>query len=183
MPAFHFVLRGDSDLANLPPPQKAFGLTIGYTSHVTNKGLKDLAGLQNLQTLNLFCCKGVTDEGLKELAGLKNLRSLNLTYTPVTDAGLKELARLKNLQSLKLEHAQVTDAGLKELARLKSLQSLGLGFRRREIFPRRRIAELRLEESRRVLEPLMGVIAELGRLPDPTEFDSTQIVEIAFAKP
>src|SRR5205823_2783163 len=43
-------------------------------------------------------------------------------------------------------------------------------FRRREILPRRRIAELRLEESRPALEPLMEVIATLGRLPDPAEF-------------
>jgi hypothetical protein len=31
---------------------------------------------------------GITDAGLKELAGLKNLRSLNLFLTPVTNAGL-----------------------------------------------------------------------------------------------
>src|SRR5262249_9989537 len=43
-------------------------------------------------------------------------------------------------------------------------------FRRREILPRRRIAELRLEESRQALEPLMDVIASLGRVPDPDEF-------------
>lgn len=43
-------------------------------------------------------------------------------------------------------------------------------FRRREILPRRRIAELRLEETRQALEPLMEVIATLGRVPDPLEF-------------
>jgi DNA phosphorothioation-associated putative methyltransferase len=43
-------------------------------------------------------------------------------------------------------------------------------FRRREILPRRRIAELRLEEAREALEPLMQVIASFGRLPDPVEF-------------
>src|SRR5262249_52043591 len=51
-------------------------------------------------------------------------------------------------------------------------------FRRREILPRRRIAELRLEETRQALEPLMEGIAALGRLPDPAEFpDSPAIVE------
>jgi DNA phosphorothioation-associated putative methyltransferase len=43
-------------------------------------------------------------------------------------------------------------------------------FRRREILPRRRIAELRLEETRQALEPLMEAIAAIGRLPDPDEF-------------
>jgi DNA phosphorothioation-associated putative methyltransferase len=49
-------------------------------------------------------------------------------------------------------------------------------FRRREILPRRRIDESRLEETRQALEPLIGIIAELGRVPDPTEFDGTQAV-------
>jgi DNA phosphorothioation-associated putative methyltransferase len=39
--------------------------------------------------------------------------------------------------------------------------------------PRRRIAELRLEETRQALEPLIDIMAELGRLPDPTEFEGT----------
>jgi DNA phosphorothioation-associated putative methyltransferase len=49
-------------------------------------------------------------------------------------------------------------------------QLLANRFRRREILPRRRIAELRSEETRQALEPLMEVIASLGRLPDPVEF-------------
>ena len=35
----------------------------------------------------------MTDAGLKELAGLKSLQSLNLHSTKVTDAGLKELQK------------------------------------------------------------------------------------------
>src|SRR5208282_183699 len=49
-------------------------------------------------------------------------------------------------------------------------------FRRCPILPRRRIAELRLEETRQALEPLMEIIAALGRLPDPTEFPGTAAV-------
>lgn len=59
-------------------------------------------------------------------------------------------------------------------------QFLANRFRRREILPRRRIAELRLEEARETLEPLMGVIAQLGRLPDPTEFEGTQAIVDRF---
>jgi DNA phosphorothioation-associated putative methyltransferase len=43
-------------------------------------------------------------------------------------------------------------------------------FRRREILPRRRVVELRWEESRPELDPLMDAVAALGRLPDPDEF-------------
>ncbi len=55
-------------------------------------------------------------------------------------------------------------------------QFLANRFRRREILPRRRIAELRLEEARQALEPLMDVIASLGRLPDPVELPEAQSV-------
>jgi DNA phosphorothioation-associated putative methyltransferase len=55
-------------------------------------------------------------------------------------------------------------------------QFLANRFRRREILPRRRIAELRLDEARQALQPLMEVIASLGRLPDPTEFAGAQPV-------
>lgn len=49
-------------------------------------------------------------------------------------------------------------------------QFLANSFRRREILPRRRIAELRLEETRQALEPLMQAIAAIGRVPGPDEF-------------
>ena len=44
----------------------------------------------------------MTDAGLKELAGLQELQTLDLGGTQVTDAGLKELAGLKSLQTLDL---------------------------------------------------------------------------------
>jgi DNA phosphorothioation-associated putative methyltransferase len=53
-------------------------------------------------------------------------------------------------------------------------------FRRREILPRRRVAELRLEETRQALEPLMEVMAGLGRLPDPEEFPGAASVAEKF---
>jgi DNA phosphorothioation-associated putative methyltransferase len=49
-------------------------------------------------------------------------------------------------------------------------------FRRREVLPRRRIAELRPEETRQALEPMMEVVARLGRLPDAVEFPGAQAV-------
>jgi serine/threonine protein kinase/Leucine-rich repeat (LRR) protein len=84
------------------------------------------AGAWTLRALNLEGKPGVTDAGLKELAGLKQLQWLNLVGTLVTDAGLKELAGLKQLQWLSLVRSRVTDAGLKELAGLKQLRGLNL---------------------------------------------------------
>src|SRR5207245_2591285 len=91
------------------------------------KVVRDLAAPGSpIISVNLDSTK-VTDAGLKELAGLKSLQSLDLMFTMVTDAGLKELAGLKSLQTLKLNSRQVTDTGLKELAGLKNLQALSLG--------------------------------------------------------
>jgi DNA phosphorothioation-associated putative methyltransferase len=59
-------------------------------------------------------------------------------------------------------------------------QFLANRFRRREMVPRRRIAELRLAETRAALEPLMEVIAALGRLPDPSEFPGAPAVVERF---
>lgn len=59
-------------------------------------------------------------------------------------------------------------------------QFLANRFRRREILPRRCVAELKLEETRQALEPLMEAIASLGRLPDPTEFNGTAAVVDRF---
>ena len=65
----------------------------------------------------------MTDAGLKELAGLKNLQSLNLDDTKVTDAGLKELAGLKSLQSLDLYKHQGDGRGAEGTGRAEELAS------------------------------------------------------------
>jgi hypothetical protein len=54
----------------------------------------------------------VTDAGLKELGGLQSLQSLDLSSTKVTDAGLMQLKGLKRLRSLYLSKTKVTDAGI-----------------------------------------------------------------------
>jgi internalin A len=73
-----------------------------------------------------YLCLGssrITDAGMKQIAGLQNLTRLDLgggpgqMAAPITDAGLKELASLKKLTILSLLDAKVTDAGLKELKR------------------------------------------------------------------
>ena len=99
-------------------PEDVLRLFLGMTQ-VTDAGLKELAGLKNLQFLGLDNTK-VTDAGLKELAGFQNLEWLDLRATQVTDAGLKELAGLKKLHNLQLVGSRVTEAGLRERAGLKT---------------------------------------------------------------
>ena len=113
VPAFRISFWKDGWLAELPVPLVPFGLDLSGT-RVTDAGLKELAGLKSLQSLNLWDTL-VTDAGLKELGGLTSLQSLDLKSTRVTDAGLKELAGLKSLQRLYLYDTRVTDKGVAEL--------------------------------------------------------------------
>ena len=66
----------------------------------------------------------MTGSGLKELSGLNSMQSLNLADTRLTDVGLREVAGLKSLEFLSLRGTQITDSGLRELAKLKSLAAL-----------------------------------------------------------
>jgi DNA phosphorothioation-associated putative methyltransferase len=51
---------------------------------------------------------------------------------------------------------------------------------RRSAGPRKRASELRFEQHRELLEALMTIIADLGRLPEPDEFPSAQAVIAQF---
>ena len=93
------------------------------TAPVTDAGLGGLAGLRQLRTLGLQESK-VTGAGLKQLAGLKKLQSLNLSQSPITR--LDGLAGLEQLRSLELYGTKISDAELKELSALKQLESLNL---------------------------------------------------------
>lgn len=64
--------------------------------------------------------------GLKELAGLENLEQLYLGSTAVTDEEIKVLAGLKNLQYLTLDSTRLTTAGVARLQRaLPKLNVIG----------------------------------------------------------
>jgi Leucine-rich repeat (LRR) protein len=82
---------------------------------ITDAGLAHLAGLNQLQWLNLDRTQ-ITDGGLAGIAGLTQLQSLNLDRTQITDAGLAHLAGLTQLRDLRLRNnPQVTDEGVKKL--------------------------------------------------------------------
>ena len=87
--------------------------------------------LNQLKKLHLQDTK-ITDTGLKEVAKLKQLTSLNLycseiSSSQITDAGLMEVGTLTNLTMLNLDgQKKITDKGLKELAKLTKLRELHL---------------------------------------------------------
>ena len=111
---------------------------------MTDKGLKPLAKLTGLTSLNLLNT-GVTEAGIGELVGLTNLTSLRLPATAITDQSLKVMCesnllpalenarafagrprKLDEVETLDLSRTRVSDDGLRDVARLKNLTSLDL---------------------------------------------------------
>jgi Leucine-rich repeat (LRR) protein len=123
-------------------------LSLSQTA-ITDAGLRSLAGLSSLRSLNLQGTK-VTDAGLAHLGAVKGLAELNLAGTNVTGKGfahlkakpdleklilddssvaddaLAELAGCPNLAFLHLSETAITDAGLDKLHEVKSLRSVAL---------------------------------------------------------
>jgi internalin A len=83
-----------------------------------------LKDLNSLKKLSFDSCPRVTDAGLKELAGLSNLQSLTLGGTQVKGPGLRELKGLKQLRTVTFGDALVTDEILRNLRQAGLLHAL-----------------------------------------------------------
>jgi hypothetical protein len=90
---------------------------------ITNDDLAQLAGMDNVQTLNVEST-AIGDAGLGHIVKLGTIRSLSLFNTRVSDAGLAHLGQLPHLESLDLSQTAVTDAGLEHVMALTSLTEL-----------------------------------------------------------
>ncbi len=97
-------------------------------SNITDAELQGIiARFPNINKINASVCLYLTDAGLQHLAGLTNLEKLNLSWSPISDAGLQHLAGLSNLKELDLRTGwSISDAGLLHLAGLTKLEKLGL---------------------------------------------------------
>jgi hypothetical protein len=93
----------------------------------TDDDVLALAGMRNLEYLDLSDNAKVTDAGIAALAGLENLRYLNLTSTGVTGTGFKDRADMASLYQLNLNDCPVTDESLAARPRFLKLEELLLG--------------------------------------------------------
>lgn len=94
---------------------------------VSDGDLTALAGMKNLQFLDLSRNPTVTDAGVAALVGLRNLRYLNLERTKVTGTGLKDRADMVSLYQLTLNDCPVTDESLAAIPRFPKLEELLIG--------------------------------------------------------
>lgn len=86
-------------------------LRLNNANNVTNRGIKNLSSLTELNLLDLSGT-GITDQGLSDLRTLDQLEILGLDNTRVSDRGIMELRGLKRLRLLKLQGTKVTSKGV-----------------------------------------------------------------------
>ncbi|CUT99673.1 Leucine rich repeat cysteine containing subtype [Echinococcus multilocularis] len=85
-------------------------LSLDRCKEITNKGIKALGTLLNLQILTLRWCSAMTDECLPHLATLARLRFLSLAgCKALTVKGLLNLTSMKNLQKLEITNTNKVD--------------------------------------------------------------------------
>lgn len=94
-------------------------------SNITDQGLAHLAGLLQLQSLELQD-SNVTGEGLRHFRDHQNLSALALQGTKMSDDGLRHVASLRRLTRLSLDETPITDHGLSHLQALPRLDWLTL---------------------------------------------------------
>jgi hypothetical protein len=94
---------------------------------VTDAVLAKLAELDQITGLDLSGSRQITDEGLLQLAGMPQLQHLNITDTALTDRALEVLQRLPNLRTFEMTwHRRVTDAGVANLRYCHGLERVDL---------------------------------------------------------
>ncbi len=120
---------GLAALATLPQLER---LTIAGSLTFSDDGMAAVATLTQLKNFRTWH-SGVTSEGVKKLASLKNLTSINLgqrlSYMPpvtLSDAALPVIAELPLLEDVTLGEARLTLGSLSQLKKLMHLKKLTL---------------------------------------------------------
>jgi len=152
---------GDEDLAHVAKlaKLKKFQVSSGPDGKLTDRGLESLKGMSSLEKLSVKLTPGMTSKSLTLLAGLKNLQELDVydeskktwlwtdleklqplashlksmrlsnsltSSAPPSGSWVSSIAKFKGLTRLELHRAGLTDADLSNLSGLSNLKSLDL---------------------------------------------------------
>jgi hypothetical protein len=98
-----------------------------FNPKVTDAGVKHLASLTSLKTLELLRVPELTDATLAHIAGLAGLEKITLSGASITGSGLVHLDGFGKLKSLIIPNTALDDAGLANLSRLTTLEQLYIG--------------------------------------------------------
>jgi len=91
---------------------------VGVTSsRVTEKGLKSLARLRNLE--GIWLGTTITEAGMAALATLPKLKTLSMRETDLSDAGLLALGKSPSIKWIDLTYTNVTERGAQAFKKLR----------------------------------------------------------------
>ena len=115
----------DAGLGELERSANLKTLQLGEGQRVTDIGLESVARVTTLRSLTLRYAE-ITDFGLSRLAGLENLEKLDLSNTDTDDAGLEAVCQIRTLTELTMRYTSISDDGVRFLPGLEQLQYLDL---------------------------------------------------------
>jgi len=101
-------------------------LDLSFT-YVTDKGIKKLQQLPQLEDLTLDTAEFLTDASMAHLRANRALRRLVVRGVDITDAGMPYVGEMTGLRSLDISYTMLGDVGLEHLPALSELESLKLG--------------------------------------------------------
>jgi len=101
-------------------------LDLSFT-YVTDKGIKKLQALQQLEDLTLDTAEFLTDASMAHLRANRALRRLVVRGVDITDAGMPYIGEMTGLRSLDISYTMLGDVGLEHLPSLGELEHLKLG--------------------------------------------------------
>jgi hypothetical protein len=104
------------------------GAELHANGQMTDAALARIATIGTVRSLQIGGSREVTDEGLRYLAGLPELERLDVSGTSITDRGLEVFRHCPALRSLSLAGTHVTDAGAPHLAGCAELESINLSW-------------------------------------------------------
>ena len=96
---------------------------------ITDQGVKEIAKVQTLESLNLFFCDNITDVSLEYLGTAKSLEDLDISTNSkqLTGRSIHCLSELPNLEKLSLYSCVgVSDDAVESLSLLKHLVNLDI---------------------------------------------------------
>jgi beta-lactamase regulating signal transducer with metallopeptidase domain len=93
---------------------------------ITDGGLRQIAGLKELQGLTLRDARLVSSSGIAELMKLPRLRRLELTNAAIGDAEFAQLASIETLEELSVEGSDLSVQSLEAVGKVPALGSLSI---------------------------------------------------------
>jgi hypothetical protein len=89
-------------------------LDLSFNERVGSDSFRYINGLTRLAFLDISNTVIKVDDDLQHLRTLQNLRELHVRHTEISGSGLQYLSSLSHLRNLELCHSAVTDEGLEE---------------------------------------------------------------------